>query len=127
MAGKLRNCPICSNAYIDTGGGACSNCVGQLQAMKDKVMEYVNGHPNAQIADIVNGTGISEESIKRLFTDGEITYPCSRCGAPILEGKYCKPCLEFLRKSLDKATVRNKKKEEVKSKKKASRMSLGWD
>ena len=124
MAGKLRNCPICNSPYIDTGGGACSDCVGQLEGMKAKVLDYVDTHPNAQISEIVRNTNVSEESVKRLFTDGEITYPCARCGTSILEGKYCRACLEALRKSLDKAALKKPAKEEAKKNGRGSRMNM---
>lgn len=106
-APRIQPCPICANLYIDTGGGACSECVGKLEAMKAKVLDYIKAHPNARVTDIVADVNLNEKVIMRVLTCGEVTYPCSKCGAPILEGKYCKGCLAKYRESLDKSKLNN--------------------
>ena len=129
MAGvekKMRHCPICGSLFIDTGGGACSDCAEKLSEMKDRIMEYLEEHPNAKLVEISKNTSVSEELVKRLFESGSFTVSCARCGAPIMEGKYCRGCLEKLRKGLDGMMVRQQERKEVKvrEKKRGSRMEF---
>ena len=102
---RIQTCPICANLYVDTGGGACSECVSKLNEMKAKVFDYVKAHPNARVTDIVDEVSLNEKVIMRILTCGEATYPCAKCGSPILEGKYCKTCLGRFRENLDKSKL----------------------
>ena len=121
MDAQMRICPKCGELYIDTGGGACNECIGALKEIEERIIKYVEGHPNVKVSEVASNTDLSEEIIKRYFTNGTVTYPCAKCGSPILEGKYCKICTDTLRKNLDRSANRRKAED---PEKKVSRMNL---
>ena len=128
MSGEVKNCSLCGNLYVDTGGGACSGCLAELEEMKARLESFIADHPNAKLTEVVARTGLSDKIITRYFTMGELTDACPRCGAPMLEGKYCKACLTILHTELAAGRRRGmqaKAREMASEVKKARRMNFG--
>lgn len=107
MSGKVKNCPVCGKLFADYGTGMCMDCVDKQQEMEKKAVDYVREHPKAKIMEIVEETGVSEAIIKKLIREGrfeqvgvKVTYPCEKCGAPIMNGKICQQCSEKIRHEL---------------------------
>lgn len=107
MSGKVKNCPVCGKLYADYGTGMCVDCVDKMHDQEKVAVDYVREHPKAKIMEIVEETGVSEAIIKRLIREGrfeqvgvKMTYPCEKCGAPIMSGKICQTCSDKIRQEL---------------------------
>ncbi len=63
----------------------------------------------SKIPEIVEATGAPEGMIKKMIREGrfeqigvKMSYPCEKCGAPIITGKICQSCQEEVHKELQK-------------------------
>lgn len=107
MAGKLKNCSVCGKLFSDTGRGICYDCLVKQQDKEKEVIDYVRSHRMATVPEIVAETGASETLVKRLIREGrfeqigvKLTYPCEKCGEPIIMGKLCQSCQQAIRSDL---------------------------
>lgn len=107
MAGKIKNCQYCGKLYAEIGNGMCPDCLEKENAKIEEVVNYVRNNPKAKIPDIVKETGAHETLIKRLIREGrfeqvgiKMTYPCEKCGAPIITGKLCQTCNDAIKQEL---------------------------
>ncbi len=99
MAGKIKNCPMCGKLFSDTGHKVCMDCYDQILEKEREVVAYVRDHRGAKIAEICEATGAPAGMIKKMIREGrfeqigvKMTYPCEKCGAPIISGKICQQC-----------------------------------
>lgn len=109
MAGKIKNCPVCGKLFSDLGHGCCPDCYEKVLEKEREVVNYVRDHRGAKIPEICEATGAPTGMIKKLIREGrfeqigvKMTYPCEKCGAPIISGKICKTCEEAARSELQK-------------------------
>ncbi|SHK70569.1 hypothetical protein SAMN05216582_11356 [Selenomonas ruminantium] len=109
MAGKIKNCPVCGKLFNDTGHGCCLDCYDKILEKEREVVNYVRDHRGAKIPEICEATGAPSGMIKKMIREGrfeqigvKMTYPCEKCGAPILSGKICQSCEEAARSELQK-------------------------
>jgi uncharacterized OB-fold protein len=107
MAGKIKNCPNCGKLYAEIGRKMCPDCYDKELEKEGDVIAYVREHKGAKIPEIVKETGANETMIKRLIREGrfeqvgiKMTYPCEKCGEPIITGKLCQNCQEKIRNDL---------------------------
>ncbi len=107
MAGKVKNCPHCGKLFADYGAHMCRDCEDKMREKEAEVVNYVRDHPKAKVLEITEATGCSEQLIKKLIREGrfeqvgvKMTYPCEKCGAPILTGKFCQTCKEAMQKEI---------------------------
>lgn len=109
MAGKIKNCPMCGRLFSDNGMHVCMNCYRKVQEKEAEVVNYVRDNPGSKIPDIIEATNAPEGMIKKMIREGrfeqigvKMTYPCEKCGAPIISGKLCQQCQEAMHKELQK-------------------------
>jgi len=126
MAGKLKNCQYCGKLYNEIGNGMCPSCVDKENKKIEEVIAYVRENPGAKVPEIVKETGAHETLIKRLIREGrfeqmgiKMSYPCEKCGAPIITGKLCKNCSDSIKQELQ-ATQEKAMKAKAMAKAKAS-------
>ena len=107
MAAKLRNCSMCGKIFMSNGEKICPNCVQAQADMEVVVVDYVRDHPKCKIPEIMEETGAPESLIRRLIDEGRfvqlgvnLSYPCQKCGKPIITGKYCEDCLNEMQENL---------------------------
>lgn len=107
MAGKLKNCPICGKLYMDTGLHVCRDCYDKREKMESEIINFVRDNPNSTVPEIIEATGASEKLIKEMIRQGrfiqigvKMSYPCKKCGAPIMTGEICKSCMAEMQKDL---------------------------
>jgi len=107
MAGKLKNCPYCGKLYAEIGRKMCPDCLEKERQMESDVVAYVRAHSGAKIPEIVEETGAHENLIKRMIREGrfeqvgiKMSYPCEKCGAPIMTGKLCQKCQDEIKNEL---------------------------
>ena len=87
-----------------TGKKVCPDCYQQILDKEHEVVEYVRDHKGAKIPEICEATGAPSGMIKKMIREGrfeqigvKMTYPCEKCGAPIISGKICQQCEEKAR------------------------------
>jgi ribosomal protein L32 len=109
MAGKIKNCPMCGKLFSDTGHKVCMDCYDQILEKEREVVAYVRDHRGAKLPEICEATGAPAGMIKKMIREGrfeqigvKMTYPCEKCGAPIISGKICQQCEEKARSELQK-------------------------
>ena len=107
MMGKVKNCPVCGKIYQEIGQKMCRDCYNKMLDKEREVINYVRDHPKSKIPEIIEATGAHEKLIRKLISEGrfeqvgvKMTYPCEKCGAPIITGKLCSNCQESLHKDL---------------------------
>ena len=109
MSGKVKNCKMCGKLFADySKKGICRDCEDKILDIESAAVNYVRDNPKAKITEIIeNVKGATEQMIKRLIREGrfeqvgvKMTYPCEKCGAPILTGKLCQQCTEKVRNEL---------------------------
>ena len=96
MAAKLRNCSNCGKIFMSQGEKICPNCVQEQKELEVVVVDYVRDHPKCKIPEIMEETKAPESLIRRLIEEGRfeqvgvnLSYPCKKCGKPIVAGQYC--------------------------------------
>ena len=107
---KIKNCPQCGRIYAETGNGLCRDCYDKLVKIEQEVLIYVREHPKCSAEEIIENTKATMAIIRRMVREGHfensnivVTYPCSRCGAPIFEGQYCMNCIEKMQKNIKRS------------------------
>ena len=109
MAGKVKNCKMCGKLFADYHkSGICMDCEDKVHDIETAAVNYVRDNPKAKITEILeNVKGATEHMIKKMIREGrfeqvgvKMTYPCEKCGAPILTGKLCQQCTEKVRNDL---------------------------
>ena len=111
MAGKLKNCPECGKLFMDMGSRICRDCLEREDELMVQVSSFVRDHPHSTIKDIVEGVeGVKERLVRRMIKEGrfvqdgiDISYPCEKCGKPILRGRFCDTCDAEIKKDVMKA------------------------
>ncbi len=105
---KLQNCPVCGKLFAaDSSQRMCRECFIKEQEKELEVTNYVRDHPKSKIPEIVENTGASEKMIKRMIAEGRfqqvgvnLSYPCEKCGKPIMSGKFCRECMAEMQKDI---------------------------
>lgn len=103
MEKKIVSCSVCGEMFVDVSGKGehvCGECMANIKAQEKKIDEYLAKNPNAKVADISAHTDVAIDVIKRVVGGDSVSYPCKKCGAPIIEGEYCLPCLQKFRQAL---------------------------
>lgn len=127
MAGKMRNCAGCGKLFVALEGKKfCPDCREKEYKLEEEIVNYVRDNPKSKVSEIVKDVpGATEKLIKRLIREGrfeqvgvKMSYPCEKCGTPIVTGKLCGKCTEALRNELQATQMKGvavHKKEEAPS------------
>ena len=112
MAAKLRNCSNCGKIFMSQGEKICPNCVQEQKELEVVVVDYVRDHPKCKIPEIMEETKAPESLIRRLIEEGRfeqvgvnLSYPCKKCGKPIVAGQYCEDCLSEMQENLQSVSA----------------------
>ena len=128
---KIVNCKVCGRAYVETGNKMCRNCYEKEQEMQIEVMSYVRDHPDCTATEIMEALDVPPGVIRRMIQEGrfliadikDVSYPCSKCGAPIIVGHLCSKCQEETLQKINKVTKELAKKQAAERQAKSSK----WD
>lgn len=106
----LANCPQCGAVFVKSLREICPSCYKAEEASFDMVYQFLRKRENreATIIEIVAATDVEEKLIIRFVKENrlrtsqfpQLTYPCERCGEPIVTGKVCSNCSNQLLKDL---------------------------
>lgn len=99
----IRNCKRCNRIFQYRGSKYCPNCMIELDEMFKVVRDYLYDHPEANVIQTSEATGVEEEIILEFLKQGRLelsepslAYVCERCGKPITTGRYCQDCITTL-------------------------------
>ncbi len=105
----IRNCKRCNRIFQYRGNQYCPSCMIELDEMFKIVRDYLYDHPEANVIQTSEATGVEEEVILEFLKQGRLelsqpslAYVCERCGKPITTGRYCQVCLNNLDKEMKK-------------------------
>jgi len=99
----VKNCPICGKIFNDNGGfeAVCINCKPEFDAEFDKIREILYDHPEYNIVQVSDLTGLPIPRIKLYLREGRLIavsnasaslLSCLDCGKAIETGSYCSVC-----------------------------------
>jgi len=116
---NLDYCSRCGKLYVKNPLGVCAACVGELEEMYRKCVEYLRKHRGATIQELSENTGVPQKQIIKFIKDGRISigghanisYPCEVCGQPIREGSMCEKCRGRLSKNIGQLAKEKEEKE----------------
>ncbi|MBC9784470.1 flagellar protein [Heliobacterium chlorum] len=109
---NVKNCPRCNRIFIPQGGRRiCPVCVREEEEKYEKVREYLREYPGATLLEVVNATGVDEDTILQYIKEGRIeasdfqdaAIECERCRTPISSGRLCAKCQGDLARELQQA------------------------
>jgi len=113
MDQSVRQCRMCKKLFQSYGSSICTNCTEEMDKAFRKVRDYIYDHPQADIMEITQNTGVPEKWIfdflkeERLeLTSGSTMLTCEQCGAPVQSGKYCKKCKNEFQKIINAADMK---------------------
>lgn len=117
---NIRNCRKCGRIFNYVAGPhLCPSCREGLEALFQKVKEYIREHKGATITQVSEDCGVEisqihqwlrEERLELTDTTG-ITLLCDNCGASILSGRYCDKCKREVALGFNKLVGSNKTKQ----------------
>lgn len=115
MAGKMKNCAGCGKIFVALEGRKfCPDCMEKEYKLEEQVVNFVRENPKSSVAEIIKEIPeATEKLIKRLIREGrfeqigvKMSYPCEKCGAPIVTGKLCGKCSDALRNELQSTQLK---------------------
>ena len=107
---SIASCKRCKHLYNSlTSEELCPACLKELDNQFELVKTYLEENPNATLARISSDTGVSATVITKFIRDGRlkitsdspIRIRCTKCGAPISNGKLCSKCSNQLTSTIE--------------------------
>lgn len=110
----IRNCSRCGKVYRYDGFKICPNCRREDEADFEKVKEYIDEHPGANIKEVSDATEIDSRKIieflragrLEIMDENNLILSCERCGKPIKTGRFCDKCAFEIQKELKGAITK---------------------
>lgn len=120
---ELANCASCGNVFAKSMRDICRECYMKEEEDFKTVYKFLTVRKNRQatILEIVDGTGVDEDLIIKFIKEKRLrasefpnlSYPCDKCGNPILEGKLCGTCKDSLINAIEYHEKVSEKETEV--------------
>ncbi|MDD5018151.1 MAG: hypothetical protein PHO15_08655 [Eubacteriales bacterium] len=99
MSATVKQCKQCGQLFQSYGASECSVCLEEMDRGFILVKEYIYDHPDANVVEISNETGISEKIILHFLKEGRLSIEtsdclltCEKCGKRIKSGRFCHAC-----------------------------------
>ncbi|HHY74195.1 MAG TPA: hypothetical protein GX497_13430 [Bacillus bacterium] len=134
---ELSNCPKCGRLYVRNLHGICDACRKEEDKLFEKVYQFIRKRENrtASIPEIVEATGVPEDTIMRFVKEGRIRttqfpnlgYRCESCGAMIQKGRLCINCTSTLESDLKQYMHEEERRRQLEEKEKKVRTYYSED
>lgn len=110
----ITNCKKCGRAFGADGNDLCTRCRYDSEDAFKLVKEYLYEHPRASVSEVSDETGVSEKLILQFLreerieiVEGDNTFlDCEKCGDSITSGRYCKSCIDKMKKEFSNVVKR---------------------
>ena len=100
---SAKNCPLCGKIFDDNRGfdSVCGACKPTFDIEFDNVREVLYEHPEYNIVQVSEITGVSVQRLKLYLREGRLVainnssaslLSCLDCGKAIESGQYCSVC-----------------------------------
>lgn len=109
---ELANCSRCDAVFVKGLRDICQSCYKEEEAAFETVYSFLRVRKNreATLQEVVEATGVDQMLIlkfvkqKRLRTSQfpQLSYPCAKCGEPIVHGELCDKCTKELKDDLER-------------------------
>jgi predicted amidophosphoribosyltransferase len=120
MSGRVTQCKNCRRIFQSLGSEFCPNCADEMDANFQKVKNYVYDHPQTNVVDISEGTGIAEKTVLYFLKEGRLSMgdeasglECEMCGKPITGGRFCKVCQNMFASAFKSVSPQQEKQEDA--------------
>ncbi len=97
---ELKNCKQCGRVFASVSASLCRKCLDQIDQDFVVVRKYVRDHNGADVLEVSQATGVSEEIILHFLREGRLisrgfvaSLQCERCSTRIDSGRFCPKCL----------------------------------
>ena len=118
----IRNCTRCKKIYQYDGFKICHNCRKNDELDFQKVKEYLEEYPGANISNVVENTGVDTKKVIEFLKEGrleiegggDIILECESCGVGIKTGRFCDKCAGGLQRELGQAMKGGRRSEDSK-------------
>jgi protein-arginine kinase activator protein McsA len=98
---------MCGRLFQSFGTNMCPVCAEKMDRYFLKVKDYLYEHPDANVFDTSQETGVPEKVVLNFLREGWLSISgmgnmleCEKCGAPIASGRFCLECQNKLEKVL---------------------------
>ncbi len=102
MGNTVESCIGCKRLFQYPGFGAkfCPSCKQRDLDNQHLVKQYIREHGMANMYEIAENTGVSENLVRQYLRDGMLEIPegspiyikCESCGCDIRYGRWCPSC-----------------------------------
>ena len=110
MGSQFKRCKLCGRIFQGRVSEYCEECLRKMDEKFIKVRNYLYEYPNATVMEVVEETGVDEETILRLLEDGRLQMRdvrgmlrCEKCGRPIQGGRLCENCKRSVNSLLERS------------------------
>lgn len=108
---NIKNCIRCKKIYQYDGFKLCHNCRKEDELDFQRVKEYLEEFPGANISNVVDNTKVATKKVIEFLKEGrleiegggDIILECETCGAGITTGRFCDKCAGGLQRELGQA------------------------
>ena len=108
---NIKNCTRCKNIYQYDGFKICHACRKADEEDFQRVKEYLEEYPGANISSVVENTKVDTKKVIEFLKEGrleiegggDIILQCEKCGVGIRTGRFCDKCAGGLEKELGQA------------------------
>lgn len=105
---NIKNCTRCRKIYQYDGFKICHSCRKEDDLDFQKVKEYLEEYPGANISNVVEATGVNTRKVIEFLKEGRleiegggtIILECEKCGISISTGRFCEKCIGGLQREL---------------------------
>ena len=109
MNPQFKRCKICGKIFQGRMSEYCEECLRSMDEKFVRVRDYLYEKPNATVMEVVEETGVDEETITLLLQDGRLQMRdtrgmlrCEKCGRPIQGGRLCENCRRSMSSLLER-------------------------
>lgn len=102
---EIKNCQDCGKIFVHPSRDLCPDCYALEEEDFKKVKEFLWEKSTSTVDDLHAKTGVPVKRIVKFIRNGRIGgaglkvdlyLSCESCGAPIMEGRFCRNCRERL-------------------------------
>lgn len=115
---NVRNCTRCGKIYNYDGFKVCRICRKEDELDYQKVKDYLQENPGADISEVHNATEVEHSKIIDFLRDGRLEVEeggslileCESCGISIRTGRFCDKCAGVLTKEMSRVVDSSRSK-----------------
>ena len=105
---EVRNCARCKKMFVYVGRKVCPDCRELDQQDFDRVRQFLQKTPSANLDVVHEGTGVDREKILEFIREGRLEVKkdgfgainkCEICGTTLEHGRICDICLRQFKQS----------------------------